>query len=31
MENDIEGAFYEHGGYPGIIALILFFRKSRKI
>jgi len=31
MENDIEGAFYEHGGYPGIIALILFFRKSGKI
>ncbi|KAH6670180.1 hypothetical protein B0J14DRAFT_114015 [Halenospora varia] len=30
-EDDIEGAFYQHGGYNGIIALILFFRKSQKI
>jgi hypothetical protein len=30
-EDDIEGAFYKHGDYHGIIALILFFRKSGKI
>jgi hypothetical protein len=30
-DDDIEGAFYKHGGYEGIIALILFFRKSEKI
>jgi hypothetical protein len=30
-EDDIEGAFYKHGGYDGIIALILFFRKSGKV
>jgi hypothetical protein len=30
-ESDIEGAFYKHGGYNGIIALILFFRKSQTI
>ena len=30
-EDDIEGAFYKHGGYDGIIALILYFRKSQQI
>jgi hypothetical protein len=30
-EDDIEGAFYNHGGYNGIIALILYFRESQKI
>jgi hypothetical protein len=27
-EDDIEGAFYRHGGFAGIIALILVFRKT---
>jgi hypothetical protein len=30
-KNDIEGEFYKHGGYFGIIALILYFRGSEKI
>ncbi|RDL31542.1 Uncharacterized protein BP5553_09751 [Venustampulla echinocandica] len=30
-EDDIERAFYKHGGYNGVIALILFFRKSENI
>lgn len=29
--DDVEGAFYNHGGYSGIIALILFFRKTADI
>ncbi|CZS92454.1 uncharacterized protein RAG0_03007 [Rhynchosporium agropyri] len=30
-EDDIEGVFYKHGGYNGIIALVLYFRASQKI
>ena len=31
VSDDIEGVFYKHGGYNGIIALILYYRESENL